>query len=233
MQRIAVLAAALAGGALIAAACGGSGAKPAASTTASAASTAAAATPRSGTPVPGNTAVAIVGSPFPTYTPKPYSGAEKTAISQGAQVPLAEFRDPKGRFTVGLPIGWTIASDVVGVSASLGAPGTIAIASLGVACSPGATVAAQIAADRSLLKNVGSGDLTLDKEFSTTVDGITAREIPWQGVAQATNVLVKHWYVYFEAKGCAWRLLLNTYPGANEQEMLTIFRRVLDSFRLQ
>ena len=230
MQRIAVFAAALAAGALVAAACGGSGAKPAASTTASASTTAPAPTPRSGTPVPGNTAVAIVGSPIPTYTPSPVSDAQQTAIAQGANVPLAEFKDPKGRFVVGLPVGWTIKSDVVGVSASLA--GRPVAADLGIACAPGATVPALIAADQSLLKKVGDGDLTLDKAFSTTVDGITAREVPWQGVVQAANITVKHWYVYFEAKGCAWRLLLNTYPGANEQAMLVIFRRMLDSFRL-
>lgn len=233
MRRIAVFATALAGGALIAAACGGSGAKPAASTMASASTTAPAATAiaGSGTQVPVGTGVAIVGSPLPTYTPSPVSGAQQTAIAQGTSVPLADFKDPKGRFVVGLPVGWTIQSDMVGVSASLA--GHPIAADLGIACAPGATVPALIAADKSLLKRIGDGDLTLDKEFPTTVDGITAREVPWQGVVQAVNITVKHWYVYFEAKGCAWRLLLNTYPGANEQDMLVIFRRVLDSFRLQ
>ncbi|MHB8377636.1 MAG: hypothetical protein ACYDEB_11870 [Dehalococcoidia bacterium] len=231
MKRVAVLAAAFAAMALAAAACGGSSARPAGTaTTGTATIGTAAATqpPGGGTPVPAETGVVISGSPVPTWTPTPFTDAQKTALAQGPNVPFFQHKSSDGRYTVSLPVGWDLQDTSGGLSVILaGAP---ASAVIGIVCAPNATVDQLIALDQSIQQQIGEGTFTLDKEFATTVAGFPAREVPWQG--QFDGIVHLHWYVYFEARGCAWRFALSTFPNVNVTDMQAIFRRMLDSFKL-
>ena len=171
--------------------------------------------------------VAVVGTPMATIPPTAISDAQKTALAAGGSTTFTAFSDPSGRYSVDLPDGWTIQKGQDGVSATLA--GSPATAQLGVYCAKDATVDQLMHTDQSTQLQVQEGNMPLDNPKSITVAGTDAKEIIWQGEYQ--GIAHGHWFVYFEGNGCAWRLLLTTFPDANVDDMLAIFQHLLDSFK--
>ena len=208
---------------LTVAACGGSGSSKTATPnpTGSPQSTQSAA---AATPPAAYATITVQGTALPVT---PISDAQKTAVALGRAVTFSEYKDPNGRYVVGLPDGWSISKSTTGVSAALaGAPAT---AQIGVFYIAGSTVARLMRADKSLQLQIGEGDMPLDATGEVQVAGITAKEIAWQGFND--GAVHQHWFIYFESHGAAWRLVLTTFPNANVDDMQAIFQRMLDSFR--
>jgi hypothetical protein len=182
-----------------------------------------------GTPIPGSTQVVVTGSVVPTQTPTPWGHAQETAVAQGKDVPLADYTDPDGHFTVGLPVGWTIQPGKNAVRATLAGDPVVG-AYVGVSCTPDASVVGLVQADQTQARTLGLGDETLAGETPITVAGVTARRIPWQG--SYAGVTHDNVYIYFSAKGCGWRMVLTTYPSEKPADMQALFQRVIDSLRL-
>jgi hypothetical protein len=182
-------------------------------------------------PLAESTGAVVVGTEGPTRTPTPFSAAQQTAVAQGANVPLVPYVDQDGRYTVSIPDGWTVNTAPNGFSATLAGKPVTAI--VGIGCIPGATFDQVFSSDQKLQKQIGAGDLTRNSEHAITVDGNAARDIPWSGFFDLLKITIDHDWVYFEAKGCQWRIVLNTYPPAVLADYEPMFRRLLDSFKLK
>ena len=182
-------------------------------------------------PISGNQTVVIGGTAGPTRTPTPFSVEQQTAVALGPNVPLVPFEDPEGRYTVSIPRGWTVAVNTHSFSATLGGRPVAAV--VGIFCAPDGNVDDMIASDQNTQQQIGAGNLTLDRQAATQVDGVTAREVPWSGHFDLLDVTIDHDWVYFEAKGCAWRIVLNTYPPAKIDDYMPMFRQMLASFKLK
>ncbi len=158
--------------------------------------------------------------PAPTATALP--AALATAAAQGGSVPLVPYTDPGKRFTAKLPAGWTVEPIANGVTSSvLSKTGKLA-ATLSILCQPGITVDALVKQDQTAGQRLSSGAPDLANAKPGQVAGAPAQIVAWSG--KLGSLPIEHTTVYFAGKGCAWRIQLNTFPGA----AITQFRPVLD-----
>jgi hypothetical protein len=201
---------------VVAIACGGSSDK---TTSTSVAATAAG--PSTAAPQPS-------GSITPQATSTPISPADRTVVAQGGQVPLVPFADPNGRFTMNVPQGWTVANMTDAVTWSQ--PSSTISATLSVQCAPGISVTELISRDRNIGANVGTGAPEMANAQPTQVAGNPAQVVEWSSALSNTGI--DHVTVYFEAKGCAWRIQLNAFTGTDIRLMRPVLDGAVKSFTL-
>ena len=178
------------------------------------------------------TGVVITGTNVAVPTGTPLSASDLTALAVGTNVDSYDpYTDPAGRFTVDLPRGWRLLPGKYGVSATLlsSDPQYPASAIVGVGCLEGVTVDYLVQQDRNVQQSIGEGDFSLTNATPTTVDGVPAQEVRWQGAYLGTAH--DHDFIYFQEKGCAWRILLTTYPNVTFDSLRPVLDHLVASFR--
>ena len=171
---------------------------------------------------------------LPTSTPgaaalTPTSAAAtQTAIAVGAQVELIDYTDPAGRYAMKIPKGWTLQASANNDNVDVYLPGKPIAADLGLACQPNETARGLLGSDIKVNTQQGLGTIDVSQARSTQVAGVEALEVTWSGKVG------DHVYVYFEGRGCAWRLTLNTYPTGGDytiDQLRPVLDGAIHSFR--
>ncbi len=191
--------------------CSNGGEKPAATGTAGTAGTAG-----SGSAVPA----------APTNTPVQLGPADQTVVAAGGQVPLVPYTDPNNRFTAKLPQGWRLQELQNAVQATQ--PAADVSATLAVSCGPGISVAELVQQDKNIGQNIGTGWPDMTKAKPTQVAGVPAQVVDW--ASNLAGTAIEHVTVYFEGKGCAWKIQLNTFPGTDIEQLRPVFDGTVGSF---
>lgn len=157
-------------------------------------------------------------------TPTPLSADLETAVAAQGNVDMVDYTDPGGRYTAKVPRGWQQAGGQNALSYSL--PDSPLPVILDIRCQPGLTADAAIAGDDRALKALSGGSMDIAGARTRTVAGVAAREISITG--GVANIDRPRLAVYFEGRGCAWRVGLAVSRSLGTWR--PIFDRLLDSF---
>jgi len=171
----------------------------------------------------GTAAAATPGaatSPVPAQSP--LGPDALTAVAAGADVALADYTDPDGRYVVGLPVGWKQEVGPNFIMTSL--PGQ-PITSVGVFCAPGETIDQLYNEDTNAASNIGKRTTTVNTTRQAV--GVQARYV--ESTTALSSLILRNATYYFEGKDCAWRVQATTaIQGADFRPLL---ERVIQSFR--
>ena len=170
-------------------------------------------------------------APFVSPTPEPPTADALTAVAAPDAVELTPYADPGGRYTVEVPKAWSLEQkNPNAVQITLpGGPATPVQALLFLDCEAGLTADAYIQQDIALGNKLHTGVFDATAFESGTVAGQPAKIFTWGG--GAAGLPLQHIEVYFEGKGCAWRVHLSVFPGLQAMDLRPLLNRILDSFK--
>ncbi len=158
---------------------------------------------------------ATAAAPTPTIGPD-----AATAAAAGPNVELTPFADASGRYTVQLPLGWTVEGTPDALTAFLpGAP----LTSISVLCQAGLTADELRAQDQRISERAGGGEV-LSTDPAQVAGGPATRTT---SVTTLGGTAYHHITVYFEGKGCAWHVQLTTISATDYG---TLLDKILASF---